>query len=205
MQQLSQRKRIAIVKSYLRGLSYQEIARRVGVSKGSVANVISDLKAGRFPEAGDLSEQVDILRELSVDLRRAGVTPAEAMVGLAVLGRLQELDIDPGDIGRLAAMCRELAGGDVDVRAFVKAAFALEEARQRTGLGLLELEGKVQSLRQEVEQLEPRLADLRPQIEQVQQKEARLIQLQQEVAAIIEVDSVGRQTSSCWSRHRGRS
>ena len=49
MEKLSYRKQVMIVRMYLNGLSYDEIAAKVGVSKGTVANVIAELKAGRFP------------------------------------------------------------------------------------------------------------------------------------------------------------
>ena len=48
MQKLSLKKQLTIVRLYLAGLSYDEIAARCGVSKGTVANVIADLKAGRI-------------------------------------------------------------------------------------------------------------------------------------------------------------
>ena len=61
MERLSARKKANIVWLYLSGLSYDEIAAKYGVSKGTVANVIADLKAGRFPEAADVVEQLELL------------------------------------------------------------------------------------------------------------------------------------------------
>ena len=46
MEKLTAQKRISIVRQYLSGLSYDEIATKTRVSKGSVANVVTDLKAG---------------------------------------------------------------------------------------------------------------------------------------------------------------
>jgi len=54
MEKLSYRKQVMIVRMYLNGLSYDEIAAKVGVSKGTVANVIAELKAGCFPEDSDV-------------------------------------------------------------------------------------------------------------------------------------------------------
>ena len=48
MQKLSLRKQLAIVRLYLGGLSYDEIATKAAVSKGTVANVVADLKAGQI-------------------------------------------------------------------------------------------------------------------------------------------------------------
>ena len=55
MERLSARKRSAIVGDYLSALSYSEIAARHHVSTGTVANVVADLKAGRFPEASTIA------------------------------------------------------------------------------------------------------------------------------------------------------
>ena len=54
MDRLSPKKKVAVVRDYLSGLSYDEIAAKHGVSKGTVSNVVADLKAGRFPEVGDV-------------------------------------------------------------------------------------------------------------------------------------------------------
>ncbi len=48
MQKLSLKKQLTIVRLYLSGLSYQEINAKAGVSKGTVANVVADLRAGRI-------------------------------------------------------------------------------------------------------------------------------------------------------------
>jgi len=75
MERLTPRKKLTAVKLYLSGLSYDEIASRTGVSKGTVANVAADLKAGSFPEAADVGEHIELLRDLSVDLKRSRLSP----------------------------------------------------------------------------------------------------------------------------------
>ena len=49
MEKLTAKKRLTVVKQYLSGLSYNEIAAKTGTSKGTVANVVTELKAGAFP------------------------------------------------------------------------------------------------------------------------------------------------------------
>ncbi len=67
MDKLSTKKRLNIVTQYLSGLHYDEVADKSGVSKGTVANVVADLRAGRFPEAANGAEHIDLLLELSRD------------------------------------------------------------------------------------------------------------------------------------------
>ena len=49
MEKVSAKKKVSLVRLYLSGLSYDEIAVKAGVSKGTVANVVTELKTGGFP------------------------------------------------------------------------------------------------------------------------------------------------------------
>ena len=49
MQRLSHKEQMFIVRLYFEGLSYDAIASKVGVGKGTVANIITELKAGKTP------------------------------------------------------------------------------------------------------------------------------------------------------------
>ena len=170
MEKLSLKKKVFVIRLYFEGLSYDEIAAKAGIGKGTVANVITELKAGRFPEFGDLSEQIDLLRELAVDLKRTRLTPVQAAVGVSVLSRLQELRIEPNEIEGLSALCQTLNADGIDIPLFVRAALAFEEERRRTGLSVDELETKVKSLEESATRLEP-LA------KEVMEQEARLTEL----------------------------
>ena len=56
MEKLSTKKKLTVISQYLSGLSYDQIATKSSVSKGTVANVVAELKAGRFTEAADAAE-----------------------------------------------------------------------------------------------------------------------------------------------------
>ncbi len=155
MEKLSLKKKLLIIRLYTEGLSYTEIAIKAGVGKGTVSNVITELKSGRFPEFGDLTEQLELIRELAIDLRRARLTPIQAAVGVSVLSHLRELDVEPGEIEGLSALYRTLTTEGTDMQSFIRVALSLEEARKRTGLGVDELEMKVKDLEESASQLEP--------------------------------------------------
>lgn len=155
MQEISLKKKVSIIKLYLEGFSYDEIAARGNVSKGTVANVISELKAGRFPEYSDLPEQLALLRELAVDLRKSKITAVQAVLGFFMFTRLQELGIEPSDIESFSDLCRTLDKEGMEVQPFLNAARTLEEERKRSGLGVEELEMKVKDLEETANRLEP--------------------------------------------------
>ena len=100
MDELTQKKRLQVVYLYFTGLSFDQIAVKTSISKGSVGNIISELKAGIFPEISDVNDQIETLRELSVDLAKLKLTAGKASLGIAVLKRIYELNLDPGDIER---------------------------------------------------------------------------------------------------------
>jgi hypothetical protein len=155
MQEISLKKKLNVIKLYLEGLPYDEIAARGNISKGTVANVISELKAGRFPEYSDLSEQLELLRELAVDLRKSKITVIQAVLGSSMFSRLQELGIEPLEIESLSDICRTLNKEGMEVQPFLNAARALEEERKRSGLSVEDLEMKVKDLEETAIRLEP--------------------------------------------------
>lgn len=106
MQKLPLMKQVTVVRLYLGGLPYDEIAAQAEVSKGTVANVVGDFKAGRVVDAQEPVEQLDLLRGLAADLRRLKLTPAQAVIGTAIVSHLQQLEVEPGEIERFSAMCR---------------------------------------------------------------------------------------------------
>ncbi len=160
MQELSSRKRLAVIRHYLRGDSYDVIAARTGVSKGSVAAIVADLKAGRIPEVQEPADQLDLLREVAVELRKASVTLEQAMVGLTVQSRLHELRIEPAEIERWAAVYRRLAQDESTLRVFIRTALLVEEVRDSSGLTVEGLEARIRGLQDEAERLEPAVKSL---------------------------------------------
>ena len=184
MEKLSLKKKLLIIRLYTAGLSYGDIANKAGVGKGTISNIVADLKAGRFPEYGDLSEQLELIRELAVDLKRARLTPVQAAVGTMVLSRLQELEVDPGEIEGFSALCRTLNADGIDIPFFIRAALAFEEQRERTGLGVDELEAKVRSLEESANRLEPLAKEMVDREAQLVELNARGESLAEEVSGL---------------------
>ena len=154
MERLSTRKKLSIIGQYFSGFSYDEITSKTGVSKGSVANVIAELKAGAFPETSGLGDQLELLRELSVDLKRSKLSPGQCATGLAVLDRIKECGLTPADIDRLPLILKS-AGSEAEAQEFVNLVHSIEEVTERTGLSLDGLDNKVHALEKKASELEP--------------------------------------------------
>ena len=93
MKELSEKKKLEILKLFLEGYSYDDIAGQSEVAKGSVVNVVTDFKNGLFPVLSSVTDLADALRELSVELRRKGVGVSEALLGTAFFFRLSEMGV----------------------------------------------------------------------------------------------------------------
>ncbi len=154
MEKLSARKRGAIVGDYLSALPYSEIAAKHHVSTGAVANVVADLKAGTFPEVGDIGEQIEQLKDLSFDLKRANLTPGKCALGLMVLARISECGLDPADIERWPFIFKSVSTAD-EAQQFVRLIYSIQEVQKRTGLSLDALEEKVLGLEKKAPELDP--------------------------------------------------
>jgi len=154
MEKLSAKKKGTVIRQYLSGLSYSEIAAKSGISKGTVANVVAELKAGIFPEAADVVDHIELLRELSLDLKNSNLTPGQCATGLAVLTRITECGLDPGDIDRWSPVLKSV-GTEAEVQELVSMVYSIQEVQKRTGLSLEELDNKVHELEVKTAELEP--------------------------------------------------
>jgi len=159
MERLSAKKKDAIIGYYLSGMAYDAIAAKSGVSKGTVANVVAELKTGKFAEAAGVAEQIEQLRELSFDLKRANLTPGQCAVGLMVLSRINECGLDPADIDRWPEILKSIRDED-EAQEFVRLVYSIGEVQEETGLSLDALDSKVHDLQKKAADLGPVSAKL---------------------------------------------
>jgi len=159
MDKLSAKKELAVVKLFLSGLSYNEISVKTGVSKGAVSSIIAKLKGGGFPEFADLADQIEVLRDLSLNLKHSGQTPVQCAVGLAVLNRIYECGLEVADIKRWSDIIK-MAGNDDTAKAFIEMVYRIQDAQKVTGLTIDEIDNKFQELQNKLAELQPTLTEL---------------------------------------------
>ena len=176
MEKLTVKKKLTVVRLYLSGLAYDEIAVRSGVSKGTVANVVTELKAGMVPEAADVGEHIELLRELSFDLKRSKLTPGQCAMGLILLTRISECGLDPADIDHWPMILKFVRNED-DAKEFVRLAYSIQEVQQRSDLSLEALDNKVHELERKAADLEPmsdKLKDCKKQLTELTRQREEL-------------------------------
>ncbi len=153
MELLSIKKRLHVIYLYFCGLSLDQIVAKTGISKGSVSNIIGELKAGNFPETADVTDQIETLRELAVNLAKLKQPVGQAVVGVAVLKRMYELGLDPSDMERWPLLLNSIKTQD-DAQELIEAAYSVRGIQQETGLSLPALENKVKQLGEKAVELD---------------------------------------------------
>jgi len=174
MRELTERKKLQILRLFLEGYSYDDISARSDVAKGTVVNVVNDLRAGRFPAFADVAELVDVLRELSTELRRRGGGVSEALLGNAFFFRLSEIGVTPDKLWLWEAMCREMSPAEAPLKEFTAAALELFRLTQETGESYDSVAAKWSELHAESESLEQEVEGLKSAKEELKRTQVTL-------------------------------
>lgn len=174
MKVLSEKKKLEILRLFLEGYSYDDISTKSDVAKGSVVNVVNDLRAGRFPAFTDVAELIDVLRELSTELRRRGGGVSEALLGTAFFFRLNEIGVTPDKVWLWVAMCQEMSPLEAPLEEFTAAALELFRLSQETGESYDSVAAKWSGLRTESESLEQKIEELRSAKKELEMTQAAL-------------------------------
>lgn len=72
--------RLNVLLDCLDGLGLDEICLRRGVSRGTVVAIVGEVKRGRYPQLGDIREEIDLWRRLSLQFRK-GEDPCPGPLG----------------------------------------------------------------------------------------------------------------------------
>ena len=184
--------RLEVVKLYFEGLPYDDIARKAGVAKGSVAAIVEELRKGRFPQFERLTDFLNELRDMVVALKKSKMSSAEAVYLFPIVKRLITLGVEPSQLESWIGMCRSVPEEGFSHSQIIQAATRLakmeregksyEEVIASLNNSLAEakrLEGKVSSLRVEQSQLEEKVRSLSEARRNTDQEVKRLIQEQE--------------------------
>ncbi len=101
MRELSQNIREQTVKLFLQGITYDDISWKLKIAKGSVVNIIDEFRDGKLSLPGDITDLVDELRHVVVDLKKHEVTVGQMRAFLRFHNRLKDLEVDDEEIEEL--------------------------------------------------------------------------------------------------------
>ncbi len=101
MRELSQNIREQTVKLFLQGVTYDDISWKLRIAKGSVVNIIDEFRDGKLSLPDDITDYVDELRHVVVDLKKHEVTVGQMRAFLSYHNRLKDLEVDDEEIEEL--------------------------------------------------------------------------------------------------------
>ena len=107
MREITQNIREQTVKQFLQGITYDDISWKLKIAKGSVVNIINEFREGDLSLSGDMTDYVDELRHLVVDLKKHEVTVGQMRAFLRFHNRLKDLEVDDEGIEELLDVLRE--------------------------------------------------------------------------------------------------
>lgn len=194
MKELTEKKKLEVLTLFLEGYSYDQISTNSDVAKGTVVNVVNDLRAGRFPAFTDIADLVDGLRDLSVELRKRDIGVSEAALGLAFFSRLDEMGVTPEKLWLWASMCREMSPAGAPLQEFTAAVLELFKTTQETGQSYDSIVANYSHLRTESGSLGEEVEGLRSAKKELEMTQATLtedIQSLTEEKRVLERETTG--------------
>lgn len=171
MRKIPVMKRMEVLRLYFMGYSYDNIVKKTEVSKGSVVNIIEELKEGRYPEFESVIDLVDELRDLAVEIRKGGLEIPQASLGLRFYGRLQGLGVKPQALNDYIKMCRRISPQGFPVDRFVNIAIRLIKLEGKLGKPYNET---LEDLEKELENKSLKLKELSSILESLEKRKISL-------------------------------
>jgi hypothetical protein len=109
---------------------------------------------------GTQFDQVNDLHQLSLDLKKKGLDPSQALLGISSFERLKQLGVNPMDLDRWSELVKTFAPADFPVKDFFESAARLYQLERDEGKSFeilteeyIKLEEKSRRLRTETDSL----------------------------------------------------
>jgi len=167
--QLSPHKASRILRGYFRGLPQTKIAREAGVDQSSVSHYASRFKetANEYglPAAGkeyQVLNEVESLRNLSVELYKSKLTLEEARQGHNIIKTFLKLDIDPQKHIKLVDVCQKVADPG-----FTEAALGLSRIEAQTGMGYHQIISGLETAQKQLPLLNEKIAESKAELKSI--------------------------------------
>ena len=153
MNEITRAKRLEVAHYYLLGYTYREIEEETGISHGSIANIVSEIENGSLTIPGTSFDQVNDLRQLSFDLKKSGLKPSQALLGITFLKKLQDLQITPEHLEAWSELVKKLLPPDFPVKEYFESARRLHDLEISHGRSFETITEEYKSHCQQIEKL----------------------------------------------------
>ena len=168
MKEITMNNKLKIIKLFLSGLSYDDIAMQVGVAKGSVVNIIDQFREGELPIPPGVTEYIDELRKVAIDMKKYGTMVSQLKDYIKLHAKIKGMGVDTDHVGQWLDICQGIATATVSNNEFVSAALELAQLTADTGqdyesaiTGYKAMLEASKVLQAEIEQQKAQLADIK--------------------------------------------
>ncbi|MFC1977772.1 hypothetical protein ACFLWS_05865 [Chloroflexota bacterium] len=196
MAEISHSKRLEVAMLYVRANTYTAIVKKTGVSHGSINNIVNELLSGQLAIPGVLSDEVSDLHQLSVDLKKKNLEPSQALLGLSLFIKSNELGIVPSQFDQWSQMVKIYAPDDFPTKDFFETALHLHKLEEAEGKPFQEIAQdyismlqKVGELKNEVGSLDEKRKGLAGEVESLTSEVGILEHNKEEVKSSLEAES----------------
>ncbi|PPD57572.1 hypothetical protein [Dehalogenimonas etheniformans] len=180
--------KLDVAKHYLLGDTVDEIKNKTTFSHGSIVGVTDDLVTGKLQIPGLPTEEIGTLRQLSLQLKKNNLGPAQAYLGTLLFQRCYELGIGMTQLNEWANLVKKHSQNGFPADEFLLAALHLHDLEKTENLSFPELikkysdlaankkklEVEIQSLEQQKVNLVTNMASLESTLKVSQANEAKL-------------------------------
>ncbi len=174
MREIPRENKLEVADYYILVYSYSDIEDVTGISHGSIVNIVKELEDGKLSMLGTSFDQVNDLRQLSLALKKKGLEPAQAQLGLLLFQRLRALEITPELLDEWSELAKKLLPSDFPSREFLEAALRLHKLEKDEGKPFATLTDEYMRLTESVEKLQPEVDSLSKNKKELTEEEGRL-------------------------------
>jgi transposase len=157
MKDISLPKKLKVIKLFFEGYTYDEIAEELGISKGSVVNIINEFRAGELKITPN--EYIDALRELAVDIRKQHTTVKKLQMHVKIDYKVAEMGVSVDQVEDWLDIVYDIATEPAAMKPFVSAALEMSQMEMETGLNSAALVAEYKNTRQALNNLKEEVAN----------------------------------------------
>jgi len=173
-------KRKEVVRMFFQGVSFDAIARQLGIGKGSAVNIIEEFREGDLAVPSDMTEYVDALRKTAVDLGKHNTSISQVMTCARIHAKLVDMGVGEEKAEQWIDTCQEIASTGASGNELINAAMELVQLKAKTGLNYEELitdyktrKNKRDELHEEIERGNAMLAKVKSEQKKEKEKATR--------------------------------
>ena len=169
MKELSHKVKEKVIRLFVDGTPYNKISDQLDIAKGSVVNIIDDLREGRLSLPVDMTEHVSELRTLVIDLKKHQISVGQMKVYLKLHKKLKNMGVDCENVEEWVDIFQNIAGSNDSNDHFIETVYDLAQLSKEAGQDLrefvceyeeklatrAEIDNQMEEKKQQLQEIEP--------------------------------------------------